>query len=157
MKTNAALLGDDELFRRVASIVHFVSGAPLDRIRREANLNDDLGICGDDGYELIETLDEHFVMDWSGFDRGVHFGAEGIGAPLPWQVSRSPNYFQRQPLTVAHLMAALKAGRWPGSPRIPRPRRARAGLYAASWMQFGIVIGGAVLLLASPTMQWLEG
>lgn len=138
MKIAAASLTDEQLFDRVAAAIRDISGHKPEKITREARLLEDLGIYGEDGHELFEMLHEQFEMDWTGLDLGVHFGTEGLGAPLPWQVKESPDYFQHQPVTVAALMEALRCGHWPESAVVPAPARWRRELHVASWVQFGI-------------------
>jgi hypothetical protein len=147
MRIAAASLPPEDLRARIVAIIGSLSGQKPERVVSEARLREDLGICGDDGYELIAELDEKFVMDWTGLDLGVHFGAEGLGAPLPWQVKRSAAYYVPQPLTVGQLADALRVGRWPGSPMISRPIRQRVELHAASWIQFGLFAITAAALL----------
>lgn len=131
MKMAAASLTDDALFGRVAATIHEISGIRHDRIVPHANLVD-LGIYGDDGYDLVVALDDEFAMTSGEFDLGIHFGAESWGAPLPWQVTRSSEYFAPQPLTVAQLVETLKCGSWPDTPKVPRSKALRIELYIVS-------------------------
>lgn len=142
---------EEEVFRRVMHAVRDISGHPEDRITPDARLMEDLGIYGDDGYELIRVLDDQFEMDWNDFDVSVHFGMEGLGAPLPWHLADSAAYLQHQPITVAQLVDAIGRGRWQGTPRLPRAPAQRWSAWGASWIQFGCLIavagGGLVMLL----------
>ncbi len=150
MKIAAAALTEEELFARVAAAIRQISGHKPERIIPDARLYEDLGIYGDDGHGLFEMLHERFEMDWTGLDLRVHFGSEGLGAPLPWQVTQSAGYFEHQPLTVAQLMAALCQGRWPESPVVPAPVGQRRMLHAASWVQIGIL--GLIVLAVAVVM-----
>jgi hypothetical protein len=147
MKIAAASLPSEDLHARIVAIIGHISGQGPERIVSEARLREDLGIHGDDGYELMTELDGQFIMDWTGFDLGVHFGMEGLGAPLPWQVKHGTAYYVPQPLTVGRLAGALRAGRWPGSSMIPRPIRQRVELHAASWIQFGLLVLSAAAFM----------
>ena len=139
MKIAAASLSDDALFGEVTAAIRQISGQKPEKITRNARLLEDLGIYGNDGHALFELLHEQFEMDWTGLDLRVHFGEEGLGAPLPWQVRESPAYFEHQSMTVAELMAALRDGHWPESPVIPAPAGQQRMLHAASWVQLGIL------------------
>jgi hypothetical protein len=126
MKIAAASLTEEVLFARVTAAIGNISGQTREEIRPEARLREDLGIAGDDGHELFVLLHERFEMDWTGLDLRLHFGDAGQAA---------------QSLTVAALIAALKAGRWPDFPAIARPRAARVRLQAASWAAL-LILGG---------------
>lgn len=143
MKIAAASLSDDALFEAVAAIICEVNGAKRADIVPEAALAADLGIAGDDGHALFERLHERFEMDWTGLDLGLHFGDGGLGPPLPpWRLGAAR--YEHQPLTVAALIGALKAGRWPDLPKVERPRGARVRLQAASWTM-SLVMGGVAV------------
>ena len=153
MKIPAATLSEEEVFGRVAQAINHVSGVRLEEITPEARLREDLGVYGDDGDDILCLLDGQFLMDWEGIDPGVHFGVEGVGAPLPWLVKRSPDYFEPQPLRVAVLVDSLRVGRWPKSPRLPISASRRFRLHVASWLQFGLLVVPVVAVLA----VWLFG
>ena len=109
---------------------------------------EDIGIYGDDGYDLIQELDERFEMDWEGLRLGVHFGSEGLGPPLPpWRVRGSDFWYEPEPLTVERLVRDLRAGRWSGTALVPLRRRTRLNLFIASWTLF-IVFAGSLLTAA---------
>ena len=148
MKIAASSLTEGELFVRVAAAIRQISGQKPEKITPDARLLEDLGIYGDDGHELFEMLHEQFEMDWTGLDLRVHFGSEGLGAPLPWQVRESPGYFEPQPVTVAELVGALRDGRWPESVAIPASAGQRRNLHLASWVQFGIFAAGALVIVS---------
>jgi hypothetical protein len=148
MKVAGRTLDEEGMVARVRQAVHEISGVPLKRIEADTGIFDDLRVYGDDGHELIARLDSQFEMDWDGFDLGIHFGWEGLGAPLPWRVRQCPGYFEHQPLTVRQLADALRRGRWPGTPRLPRSKARRIELHIVSWVQFGLVAGAALMVVA---------
>src|SRR5688572_20591580 len=122
MKVDGRRLSDEEVFAAVAKAVHEVTFVPIDRIQSDSRIREDLRVSGDDGWDLIQELDEQFQMEWDGFHGSIHYGWEGLGAPLPWHVADSPYVFEPQPLTIGQLVEAIRCGRWPGTPKIPRPR-----------------------------------
>jgi hypothetical protein len=149
MKLNGRVMSDAAVTERVIAIVSDVSGAPLERISSDTRLYEDLGLYGDDGAELMSDLHERFELDWLKFDAGVYFGIEGLGAPLPWHLARSPALFQPQPLTVRQVVEAVRRGCWPDTPKVPVSPQKRASVYAASWIQFGLLALAVLVLLVS--------
>jgi hypothetical protein len=154
MKIAADSLSDGELFARVAATIHEVAGTPLGSVAPESRIGEDLGVWGDDGIDLLEVLDNQFVMDWSGIEPGLHFGDEVQAHP--WKVQESAAWFERQPLTVGALMEALRAGRWPEIARIERPPASRARLRVASWAMF-LFAGGLCLTILAVVLIRLLG
>ena len=147
MKTAGAALSEDELIARVTGTVGEAAGVAPETIGPDTRLVEDLSLYGDDGYYLIVRLDEQFEMDWDGFDHGIHFGWEGLGAPLPWHVKQSPGFFEPQPLTVGQLASALRRGRWPGTPKVLRSKARRIELHVLSWVQFIFFAAGPLIVI----------
>ena len=157
MKADGAALSDDEVFTRVAATVQKLTGLPPEHIDLKSRVAEDLGLWGDDGWDLIERLDEEFQVDWEGFDGGIHYGWEGFGPPLlPWHVSRSPFVFEPQPLILRDLVQAIRERRWPGTPRIPAPLGRRLSVHAASWALFVMVTAPLVAVVVMGTMSLIE-
>lgn len=75
----------------------------------DASLINDLGIYGDDGYELFEKLSETYNIDWTGINIEAIFGNEGI-AIIP------PTGKMKQECSVRDLVSSLHNGKWTGSP-----------------------------------------
>ena len=86
-------------------------------VRREVlsagtRLVQDLGVDGDDFVELMDVFFAQFSVDPAGFRYADHAGAEGLdllGALNPFGRKPPPP----KPVTLAMLVEAAAAGRWP--------------------------------------------
>ena len=67
------------------------------------HINKDLGIDGDDAYELITELAEKFSIDFFDFEYGKHFGPEGFDLVGMLRGKRYPML----PLSVQDLAAYI--------------------------------------------------
>jgi hypothetical protein len=152
-------MGEAEVLAHVVDAVQIVSGLARERIDPDARIMEDLGIYGEDAYELLCALDDSFEMASGNFHLGIHFGDEG-SVVLPWRIKNSSGYFAPQPMSVREVACAVRNGRWPDTPRIPRARRHRVSLYVASSTLVAIfalpVIGLIVLLIASSLQALIE-
>lgn len=59
-------------------IISEETGIPFDKIRSDSKLVSELGIGGDDGYELMELLSNKYNVDLSNIDFYPYFGDESI-------------------------------------------------------------------------------
>lgn len=109
------------------SVIEFVSaftGFKPERLHRHTTLYGDLGVAGDDGWDLIQAYGKKFQVDLTGFEPVRHFGEEGVSVLAPfallWMVLRFPFRQRRTPEEEAHLrvvriadlVAFARAGRW---------------------------------------------
>ena len=49
-----------------------------EKVTQDSRIVEDLGIAGEDGYELINDLMVQYDLDFSKFDFSIYFGSEGI-------------------------------------------------------------------------------
>lgn len=80
-------------------------------ISNQTRIYFDLGIYGDDAWELLEEIHNRFGTRFEGFDGPTYFpeemGTAGkwiawlFGKPEPWK-----------PVTFGHLFKVVEAGRW---------------------------------------------
>jgi hypothetical protein len=88
-------------------------GVQRDRLTPEASLVHDLGVDGADGWEYMAAFGEHFGVDMSGFQAGLHFGPEAGCNPLIWIWWLATRSWPRLiPITIADLQAAAQQGQW---------------------------------------------
>ena len=112
-----------ELYARVKTLVveqtGFVAAAKL---TPETHLADDLGIAGDDGYELLEAFCEVFeIQNMEEIEPSKYFGTEGGPNPFEIYVLLYDLVFDRKklkdtdsstPLYLRDLVKSAEAGRW---------------------------------------------
>ena len=107
------------------SVLEFVAeftGAELKQLTSTSTLLGDLGVDGDDGYELIQNFGEKFKVDLSSFEGNRHFGPEaGCFPPLfLWQLVRMAFRTHEtpeeqaglDPIRIADLIEAAKKKAW---------------------------------------------
>jgi len=86
------------------------AGAKRERLTPDTSLFNDLGVDGDDFFELAATFARSFKVDMSGYLWYFHHGAEGldIGAAL------FPPYGRITliPVTAKLLLESANAGKW---------------------------------------------
>jgi acyl carrier protein len=89
-------------FEELLSFVRDQSGAQDVALSRQTLIEDDLGVTGEDAYELIVDIGKKYQVDLSDFDFRKYFNDE-------------PNIFSMDrkvaPFTVGHLEKAILAGR----------------------------------------------
>jgi len=101
----------------IAFVAEF-TGVKIEKISPESLINDELGVDGDDGSELLEEFTKRFSVDISTINE-VYFGSEGI-SPLTvlllpfnlvgWLLGYRPKGFT--PLPVKQLIKSAEAGQW---------------------------------------------
>jgi hypothetical protein len=138
---------DSALFEQVQRIIAGYAGIDPRKISMESDLRSDLGISGDDGDELFTALDAQLNVDWSGLDLGIHFGNEGFGYPLPWQLKNNCVMYEAQPCRVSDIAEAAQTGKWPGTAKVLRPLSRRLLICVLSALQHLGLIGTVGFLL----------
>ncbi len=104
-----------------SEIIAFLSeftGVKEERISLDTLINDDLGVDGDDGIELLEEFSERFGVDLSPISE-TYFGPEGysIGFLVLWPYylyQRIKGYKPKAiaPLPVRQLVKSAESGKW---------------------------------------------
>lgn len=68
----------DKLVTDVIAFAAKETGFSIDKLQRQTALNNDLGIAGDDGVELIAAFVQKYDVDMAGFPTEEYFGREGF-------------------------------------------------------------------------------
>ena len=114
---------DPELYARVKTLVIEQTGfVSKEKLTPETHLADDLGIAGDDGYELLEAFCEEFeIQNMSQIEPSKYFGTEGGPNPFFIYVFFYDLVFGRKelkdtdssvPLYLRDLVKSAEAKRW---------------------------------------------
>ncbi|MCM3874315.1 MAG: DUF1493 family protein [Pyrinomonadaceae bacterium] len=83
----------------------------------ETSINDDLGVDGDDGAELMQSFGERFAVDTTAFPYDKFFGPEAGPTPLTFiagitlRVTKG-RWSMFAPLTIGDLVEAAERGSW---------------------------------------------
>jgi hypothetical protein len=77
-------LNRDDVERTVIAIVSRARGYPADKINPNTDLVVDLGIYGDDAYEILQDITKIYPIDFSEANALARFGGEGF---WPWQLA----------------------------------------------------------------------
>jgi hypothetical protein len=106
-RANSVSEPQDEIAQRVKQIVADSTGLDSNDVFLGMDLEDELGITGDDADALFEEFIKAFPdTDISGLDLSEHFGPEGCA---PWALlSRRESV----PLHVSDLVQAAREKRW---------------------------------------------
>jgi len=81
-------------------------------ISRSAAIYQDLGIAGDDAYELFGMISARFGTSFQGFDWPSYFPNETEGLFFYWAAKMGLRDKKRRTLTVGHLLAVIERGTW---------------------------------------------
>ena len=108
-----------ELYARVKALVVEQTRASAEKINPDTLLADDLGIAGDDGYELLEAFCEEFeIQNMSEIEPYEYFGPEGCN-PFDIFVFYYYLVFDREKLkefcpalTLRDLVKSAEAKKW---------------------------------------------
>ncbi|CAL1519026.1 DUF1493 family protein [Chitinophaga sp. MM2321] len=92
----------EETFIDLVTFIHNYSGSFDLPIRMETSIENDLGITGDDGEDLIVEFSKKYSVDIKNFYFTKYFYPEPSMMPMPKEIKI---------LTVGHLMKAIEAGR----------------------------------------------
>ena len=106
-----------ELLNEVIAFVGEYWHEPKGRLFAETSINNDLGMDGDDGLELMEAFSRRFVVDLGTFPYDNYFGDEASATPISIIVftvrrlmaGKSPKL---SPLTLRQLTLAVENGSW---------------------------------------------
>lgn len=83
------------------------------RLVPSTRLQHDLGVDGDDGYELLVAFSKAFSVELKNIDFGRYFGPEAGPNPIVWLwwliTSSRP---MAVPITLQDLQSSMNAGRW---------------------------------------------
>jgi len=92
---------------------------PLERLEPQTKLEEDLGITGDDAWELLQKFGERFDIDLASLEFYKHFGPEGWGCNPLWLLCPPPGMsdYRKYPVTVDHLVRVAEIKRWFCPPR----------------------------------------
>jgi hypothetical protein len=97
----------------IYTFLHEVSAVPESKLSPSADLECDLGITGDDFFELVEQFSREFKVDMSTYRWYFHHGDEVTFNPGALFFKAPNRQVQRIPVTPALLVEATNAGRWP--------------------------------------------
>ncbi|WP_265183375.1 DUF1493 family protein [Pseudomonas putida] len=75
----------------------------------DTSINIDLGCNGADAQHLIETLEDHFAIDFVDYDSYRYFQPDGYDVFLK---RKAKGRGDKVPLTIGMLYRAIKAQRW---------------------------------------------
>ena len=95
-------MNDENVLEDLISFIREGSGEFKMRITKETLIEDDLGVTGDDGVDLIKEYSEIFKVDISHFEYSKYFHPEP---------SFLISYGSVLPLTVGDLENAIKDGK----------------------------------------------
>lgn len=99
---------NNEIFSKLKSFVVKQAAVEEDEVTAEAQIEDDLGITGDDAVDFIIAYGKAFNVDVSKFMAADYFGSEG---GLRLSIFFGNNKRQRKTLIVKHLEKGILAGR----------------------------------------------
>ena len=110
-----------ELYARIKTLVVETTGlGSEEELTPETHLADDLGIAGDDGYELLEAFCEAFeIQNMEEIEPSEYFGTEG--GPNPFEIyvflyylvfDREKQHYSCSPLYLRDLVKSAEVGRW---------------------------------------------
>jgi acyl carrier protein len=102
----------DETFDKLKAFVIEEAAVDAEEVTKEAKIEEDLGIYGDDAVEFMIAYGKVFNVDVSKFMAGEYFDAEGdwiLPAIIRFLTGRKKK--KNKILTVAHLEKGIYAGR----------------------------------------------
>jgi hypothetical protein len=103
-----------ELSERVMQTVTDQTGFPRSALRMDTDLARDLGVDGDDAYELLLRFSGDFEVNLASLQLHRHFGPEAGFNPL---ALLRPSWWrwqsERVPITIADLVEAAHTQTWP--------------------------------------------
>jgi acyl carrier protein len=99
---------NNEIFSKLKSFIIKQAVVEEEEVTEDAQIEDDLGVTGDDAVDFIIAYGKAFNVDVSNFMAADYFGAEG-GIHL--STFFGSNKRQRKTLVVKHLERGILAGR----------------------------------------------
>jgi hypothetical protein len=101
--------GKSLMEQRIIEFVAAETGVRAEKISLSTSLFSDLGVAGDDGYDLIQNFARTFSVDITGVDSSLYFGGEGAN-PLMLVIKKlRPKIL---PLTVEDLVKIAERKVW---------------------------------------------
>ncbi|MGF6203221.1 DUF1493 family protein [Pseudomonas laurylsulfatiphila] len=101
---------DDHVMQLLMQLLHEELGLPERKtISLSTSINFDLGCNGADAQHLIETLENHFAIDFVDFDSYRYFQPDGYDVFLK---RKAKGRGDKVPLTIGMLYRAIKAQHW---------------------------------------------
>jgi len=110
-----------DLEQRIKEFVARERATEVGKITLDTTLVGDLGVDGDDGWELIEAFGKEFEVDLSEFDESKHFGPESGPFPPLLFIQLFRLFILREdphaiagvsPITIQDLVDAAKRKCW---------------------------------------------
>ena len=103
---------NDETFDRLKAFVIKESAVDNEEITRDTQIEDDLGVTGDDAVDFIIAYGKVFNVDVTKFMAANYFNAEGsVILPSLLRAITGAKKRQNKILTVGHLEKGILAGR----------------------------------------------
>ncbi|MBZ9784135.1 DUF1493 family protein [Pseudomonas sp. REP124] len=103
-------LPDDPTLHQLIQLLHEEIGLPERKtITLSTSINLDLGCNGADAQHLIETLEDHFAIDFVDYDSYRYFQPDGYDVYLK---RKAKGRGEKVALTIGMLYRAIKAKRW---------------------------------------------
>jgi acyl carrier protein len=104
----------DRLEERVKRLVADRMAVHAEQLTLAMRLQQDIGVDGADGWELMEAFGEQFSVDMRRFRPDLHFGSEGGCNPLAavFLLVRRPRWARFVPITVGDLVVAARSRQW---------------------------------------------
>lgn len=100
----------NEVFCKIKEFVIEKNLIDADEISEETEIENDLGITGDDAVEFLEEFSQKFKVDTSGFDFESYFMTEGINLSSIFKLFSSKKK-KRKRLTLKDLQQAVERGK----------------------------------------------
>jgi acyl carrier protein len=102
----------DEIFDKLKHFIVKETGVDDDEVIREAGIEEDLGIYGDDAMELLIAYGKYFNVDTGKFMAADYFSPEGDPIlPAIIRIFTGKQERKTKILTIRHLEKGIHAGR----------------------------------------------
>ena len=98
--------GDQDVLAKIVELLHEQARVKRSDIALSSELEDDLGITGDDAVDFMQEYFNAFGLSPKGFEIDDYFAPESGCLFALFTESES------QPVTVAHLVRCAKLGHW---------------------------------------------
>ena len=97
---------------KIIELISYHGGTKRERIYDDAKLEKDLGVTGDDLWELLEDMDKEFEIDWKETDFSYFFYPECAGFIWSAMNKERVKSIKAHPVTVNHLVLVAQRGEW---------------------------------------------
>ena len=97
---------------KAIGIIAEQSGVERNKLFINSRLEIDLGVTGDDVWEIIEDFESEFSVDWCKVDFSYYFHPETAG--FFWSILNREKVINIKsfPITVGHLIKVAELGKW---------------------------------------------